>query len=301
MNDSQFKKKNRPAICVLDPVLSQVPKNKYHEVLNITKQKYREAGLIYDPGCPKRHTCIGPCTGRPIGYHYHVDELQEFIKKISYLIDSNGNIYLKNCNKCEIVKTCKTPCKMVDDYMNRHENAEDLIKKSESVQVSTDYAASTWIPDEDENQPGILSDLIERYGSIQNTIDQLPWGAVNDKRQRLIRLYCFEGRDFRTSAEELGYSNGNVARNEFYRALTQISKYATVRYYIEQHRDEISDLEYELLQLRYYKFMGFKEIAEQLKIPIGTIRSRIFRFLKKAKTKYSKFVIAGKTVSSSIF
>lgn len=299
MNDTQFKKKNKPALCTLDPVMSAVPKDKFHEIQNIVKQKLRDAGLDYDSSCPKRHTCSGNCTGRPI-YH-QVDELKPYIDKIRHLIAPDGMIYLSGCQTCPIVKTCKSTCNQVSDFMNRHSNKEDLIIKMEPVQVSTDYAISNWVSEDTESNPGILAELIERYGSIQNTIEQLPWGAINDKRQRLIRMYVFEGKDFRASANELGYSNGNVARNEFYRALTVLSKYATVRYFIEQHRDEISDVEYELLQLRYYKFLSVMEISSETGLPIGTIRSKLFRFLKKSKTTYSKYVLKGKTLPSSIF
>ena len=299
MNDTSFKKKNKPALCCVDPVMSAVPKDKFHEIQNIVRQKLRDAGLDYDSGCPKRLTCTGLCTGRPI-YH-QVDELKPYIDKIRHLIAKDGMIYLSGCQTCPIVKTCKSTCNQVSDFMNRQSNKEDLTIKMEPVQVSTDYAISNWVSEDTESNPGILAELIERYGSIQNTIEQLPWGAINDKRQRLIRMYVFEGKDFRASANELGYSNGNVARNEFYRSLTTLSKFATVRYFIEQHRDEISDFDYELLQLRYYKFLSVNEISGLLALPVGTIRSKLFRFLKKSKTKYSRFVVKGKTVPSSIF
>jgi sigma-70-like protein len=129
----------------------------------------------------------------------------------------------------------------------------------------------------------------------------MPWEAINDKRAKLVKMYCFEGKDFRSCAQELGYSNGTVARNEFYRSLTTLSKFATVRYYIEEHRDEISDVDHELLQLRYYKFMTVSEISGQLGLPIGTVRSRLFRFINKSKLKYVKYVSKNKVIPSSIF
>ena len=264
MNDTQFKKKNKPALCTLDPVLSQVPKDKYHELLNICRQKARDSGFEdYDTGCPKRHTCLGNCTGRPIA-HY-IDELKPYIDKVRHLIAPDGMIYLKGCGTCPIKTTCKKTCNQVSDFMDRNKNKEDLTTKFEPVAITTDYALANWVGGDDgETQPGILSELIGRYGSIQDTIENLPWGAINDKRQRLIRMYVFEGKDFRASANELGYSNGNVARNEFYRSLTTLSKFATVRYFIEQHRDEISDFDYELLQFRYYKFQSVNEISIHL-------------------------------------
>src|SRR5271163_871902 len=132
-------------------------------------------------------------------------------------------IYLKGCSTCPIKTTCKKTCNQVSDFMQRSKNAEDIINKLEPAPVSTDFALSNWVSDDTETNPGILTELIERYGSISNTIEQLPWGAINNKRQRLIRLYVFEGKDFRASAEELGYSNGNVARNEFYRGISCLS------------------------------------------------------------------------------
>jgi hypothetical protein len=300
MSDTSFKKKNKPAICTNDPILSLVPKDKFHEMLNLVRQRHRDAGLEYDPSCPKRHNCVN-CTGRPIGYHFHIDELQPYIKKLSHLIQKDGMIYLKSCNTCPIAKTCKSTCNQISDFMQRTKNTEDLTFKMEPAIISIDNAMSSWITDDSEPGTGVLSDLIERYGSIQNCIDQLPWGAISKKREKLIKLYVFEGQDFRKIAQELNFSNGSVAFNEFYRGLTVLSKYATVRYYIEQHRDEISDIEYELLQLRYYEFLSIAEIGKKLNLAIGTVRSKLFRFLKRSKTKYSRFVIRGKTVPSSIF
>jgi Sigma-70, region 4 len=299
MSDVTFKKKNKPALCTLDPIMSLVSKEKFHEIQNIVKQKLRDAGLEYDLSCPKRFTCNGKCSGRPV-YH-QVDELKPYIDKVKHLIAKDGMIYLQGCQTCPIVKTCKSTCNQISDFMNRSNNKEDLTVKMEPVQISTDNAMSNWVSDDIESNPSVLSELIERYGSIQAIVEQLPWGAVSDKRQRLIRMYVFEGKDFRACANELGYSNGNVSRNEFYRSLTVLSKYATVRYFIEQHRDDISDLEYELLQLRYYEFLPLEEIGIKLNMPTGTVRSKIFRFLKKANTKYSRFVVRGKTVPSNIF
>lgn len=299
MTDNQFKKKNKPALCTLDPVLSQVPKDRYHELINIVRQRARDKGSVYDPGCPKRFTCDGICTGRPI--INDVPELKPYIKKISHLIQLDGMLYVNGCKMCPIVKTCKNTCDQVSDFMNRNENKDDLTNKMEPVIIPMDHALSTWVSDDSDSAPGILTELISRYGSIQDAISNLPWDAINSKRQRLIKMYIFEGKDFRASAKDLGYSNGVVARNEFYRALTKLSKYATVRFYIECNRDSIEDIDYELLQMRYYEFLSVSEISSRLNIPVGTIRSKLFRFLTKAKMKYSRFVVKGKTVPSSIF
>jgi hypothetical protein len=300
MNDTQFKKKNKPALCTLDPVLAQVPKEKYHEILNICRQRARDVGNDdYDLGCPKRFTCSGQCSGRPIA-HY-IPELQPYIKKIKHLISGDGMIYLKGCKECPIAKTCKRTCNQVTDFMERGKNKEDFVNKLDQVSMSTDFALSTWVSDESEATPGILSELVSRYGSIQDAISHLPWGAINEKRQRLIKMYCFEGKDFRAVAKELGYSNGTVSRNEFYRALTVLSKFATVRFYVEEHRDEISDFEYELLQMRYYQFLTVADIAAALNLPMNTVRSKLFRFLKKAGMKYARYVNRGKVVPSNIF
>jgi Sigma-70, region 4 len=304
MNDTIFKKKNKPALCTLDPVMAVVPKNEFYELQNVVRQKLRDIGLDYDAGCPKRHTCLGQCTGRPI-YH-QISELKPYIKKIKHLIKPDGMIYLQGCKQCPIAKTCKRTCNQVSDFMERGKNKEDFVNRLEQAPVSTDYAISNsnfvdWITEEPETKPGILTELISRYGSIQDAISHLPWGAINEKRQRLIRMYTFEGKDFRATAKELGYSNGTVARNEFYRALTALSKFATVRFYVEEHRDEISDFEYELLQMRYYQFLTVAEIAKLLNLPVNTVRSKLFRFLKKAGMKYARYVNRGKVVPSNIF
>jgi len=304
MNDSAFKKKNKPALCTLHPVLAVVPKEKYHELLNICRQRARDRGDDFSLECKKRYICTGQCTGREIDDY--IPELKPYIKKIKHLIKPDGMIYLQGCKQCPIAKTCKRTCNQVSDFMERGKNKEDFVNRLEQAAVSTDYAISNsnfvdWITEEPETKPGILTELISRYGSIQDAVSHLPWGAINEKRQRLIKMYTFEGKDFRATAKELGYSNGTVARNEFYRALTALSKFATVRFYVEEHRDEISDFEYELLQMRYYQFLTVAEIAKLLNLPVNTVRSKLFRFLKKAGMKYARYVSRGKVVPSSIF
>lgn len=301
MTDANFKKKNRPPLCTEDPFLGIVPRDKVHEILNIARQRSRDAGLDdYDLGCPKRFTCDGNCTGRPVPNN--IPELQPYIKKLQHLIAPDGLMYVSKCKACPIAKTCKRVCNQVADYMDRGKNKEDITNKFDVSQTSTDFALGRWVSnDSDDAQPGVLVKLIERYGSIQDTIENMPWGAINKKRARLVRMYIFEGKDFRACAVELGYSNGTVARNEFYRSLTTLSKFATVRYFVEEHRDEISDLDHELLQLRYYKFFTVNEIAKQLNLPVGTVRSRLFRFINKSGLKYVKYVNKNKVIPSSIF
>jgi hypothetical protein len=317
MNDADFKKKNRPALCTEDPVFSVIPKDKVHELLNICRQKARDHGESdYDLGCPKRFTCDGNCTGRPIVSY--IDELKPYIKKIEHLMAPDGMIYVKGCKTCPISKTCKRVCNQVSDYMERTKNKEDIHTKDqlfyknksganqkaidEYVHVPENSGLGEWVTgSDDDSQTGILAKLIERYGSIQDTIEHMPWGAINEKRARLVRMYCFEGKDFRACSKELGYSSGLVARNEFYRALTALSKFATVRFYIEEHRDEIADVDYELLQLRYYQFLTVNEIAKQLNLCVGTVRSRLFRFISKSKLQYTKYVSKNKVIPSSIF
>ncbi len=303
MNDSDFKKKHRPALCCEDPFLSIVPKNLIHEITNFARQRSRDKGLgDYDFGCPKRFTCDGNCTGRPVPNY--IPELKPYIDKLKHLVSPDGLMYVTKCGSCPIAKTCKTTCPQITDYMNRQSNREDITNKSDPVLISTDYALGTWVsgqPDNEETKPGVLSELISRYGSIQDAIDNLPWEAINVRRKRLVRMYIFEGKDFRACAKEIGYSNGTVARNEFYRSLTTLSKFATVRYFIEQHRDDIPDFDYELLQLRYYKFLTVGEIAKQLTLPIGTVRSRLFRFISRSKLHYTKYVNKNRVISSNIF
>lgn len=303
MNDADFKKKNKPPLCTEDPFLALVPKNLTHEIINIARQRSRDHGLDdYDFGCPKRFTCDGQCSGRPVPDY--IPELKPYIEKLKHLITSDGLMYVNKCDQCPIAITCKKTCSQIADYMERGKNKDDITNKSDPVILTTDYALGTWVseqPGSDEPQPGVLSELISRYGSIQDAIENLPWEAINERRKRLVRMYIFEGKDFRACAKEIGYSNGTVARNEFYRSLTTLSKFATVRYYIELHRDEIPDFDYELLQLRYYQFLTVSEIAKQLGLPIGTVRSRLFRFISRSSLKYTKYVNKNKVIPSSIF
>ena len=52
---------------------------------------------------------------------------------------------------------------------------------------------------------------------------------------------------------------------------------------LEKHLNKLSTKHQEIIKLRYYLDMDYKNIAELIKVPVGTVKSRISFALKKLK------------------
>lgn len=55
------------------------------------------------------------------------------------------------------------------------------------------------------------------------------------------------------------------------------------RIMLEEHLSKLNEKHREVIKLRYYLDMDYKTIAQVLKVPIGTVKSRISNGLKKLK------------------
>ena len=68
-----------------------------------------------------------------------------------------------------------------------------------------------------------------------------------------------------------------VADNEENEVLTEKNDTLAARI------EEMEDIYKEIIELRYYKGLDYKEIAEQLDVPVSTVKTRLFRARQKLK------------------
>ena len=57
---------------------------------------------------------------------------------------------------------------------------------------------------------------------------------------------------------------------------------------LQQALKQLPDLDREMIMLRHYSQMSFKEIAEQFNVPLGTALAKVHRGLKQLKQKLSE-------------
>lgn len=62
---------------------------------------------------------------------------------------------------------------------------------------------------------------------------------------------------------------------------------------LQKHLAQLNEKQQEVLKLRYFLDLDYKSIAEILKIPVGTVKSRIFTGLKKLKESLGGEIIEG--------
>ncbi len=63
----------------------------------------------------------------------------------------------------------------------------------------------------------------------------------------------------------------------------ELLAYGEMRHKLEEALANLSEQEREFILMRHYGQMGFKEIAQQFGVPVGTVLSKVHRGLKKLK------------------
>lgn len=273
MDQNKFKKTNKPASCTQPPWASVLPKNNREDILRQIKQEsVQYYGYSFDE-CPKRLTCFSKkCMGRPLPWlsptaKPYLDKLKN-IHKIE-----NDELFLSNCDTCSIAKSCKSACAQVNDFMQR-----DRIKEPK-----IDYRES-------------LDNIVEEFDldSIQaqlflNNV-RIPWDAINEKRQKTVKKYLYEQKDFLTVAKELGYHDQSRARYEFYAALTILAEYTVMRKFIQDKGPLLDAKTREFLLSIYIENMTITSVAKTKNISKQAVQQKLARIIEKYNIKWPVFV-----------
>jgi predicted DNA-binding protein YlxM (UPF0122 family) len=223
--------------------------------------------------CPKRLTCFGKqCMGRPLPWlsptaKPYLDKLEE-----THRVDGD-ELFISNCDSCAISKTCKTACAQVNDFMQRDKIKEPIIDYRENIEnLAEDFG--------EPDLPAffVMSDI------------KVPWDAISDKRQKTVKKYLFEQKDFLTVAKELGYHDQSRARYEYYAALTTLSEYATMRRFINNTGHELNVYTRSLLVAVYIDNLSITEVAKRRLITKQAVQQSIARVIEKYKITWPIFV-----------
>ncbi|HEX7064194.1 MAG TPA: RNA polymerase sigma factor [Bacillales bacterium] len=78
-------------------------------------------------------------------------------------------------------------------------------------------------------------------------------------------------------------------------SIVEIYERQETRTEIMKHLNELTDIQREIVILRFYQELKLKEIAEVLDLPAGTVKSRLFHALKSLKHRLGAEESEGKT------
>lgn len=271
MDEKSFKNKNKPAACTRAPWAGLIPKEDRGRVMAKIRQESNEIyGQSYDE-CPKRHVCIGKtCIGRPLPvksetFKPYLDLLKNTHKIV------NNELYLSNCDTCAIVSSCKSPCAQVNDFINRGNKREvDIVYKENLENIS---------PQTETTQVSLP--MLQGY--------DIPWDSVSPRKQRVVRKYLYERKDFLTIAREENLNNQARTKYEYYSALTKMSEYAVMRKFLDSG-PKITASQLTLLEEVYHNNKSLAQAAKDMNISRQAAHNRLTRVLKNYKLNWHKFV-----------
>lgn len=272
MDEKTFKRLNRPASCNNPPWASVIPSEKREEVLRIIRQETVAAYGYSMDECPKRLVCLTKtCMGRPLPWDSPTAKpyLEALAKRQNV---QNGEMFLSNCEVCPIFKTCKATCAQVNDFMNRDRIGEPEMVYKESLDNI------------------VMAPSQDRVASIIGPDLKVPWDALNNNRKQTVKKYLYDQKDFLTIAKDLGFHDQSRARYEFYAALTTLAEYATMRKFLEDFQDELSDKQQNILKMIYVANLTISEVADKEQVTKQAVQQIVARLVKKYNIKWTTFV-----------
>lgn len=269
--DNKFKLSHKPAVCTKNPIEHLIPIEIRKETLSQIK---RETIDQYDfdlmSECPKRISCTGKeCLGRPLAWTSPTAKPYLEQLKLTQKIENEELFVITNCSVCPIVKSCTNLCSQVEDYLIRNK-----IKEPE-LYLEADLN-NVYIPKE------------EPYNISNFNSKELPWDALNSFREKIVKLYLYEQKDFKHVANICELTTQSAAKYEYYAALTTLSEWAAMRNLLDKNILKINDqtLLYEL----YINNNSQKIVATWLGVTKQAISNRVTRIIKKYNVKWHIFV-----------
>lgn len=272
MNEFDFKKKHKPPACTTQPWKHLIPVDQQDEVLRKIKEETVEIYGYSMDSCTKRKTCFTKtCLGRELPFKSptaapYLEQLKLTHKMV------NNELYIDNCSTCPIAKTCKSTCSQVNDFINRTSEPEMNLVYTGNLE-----ALSPEIIVEGSDRPK-QEDL------------ELPWDILTPHKARVIKKYLYEQKDFLLVAKELDLNNQAEAKYVFYSALTKLSEYGTMRKFLEENLQKLTEKQQLVLDEVYLKNKSLTEVAEQYSISVPAVTGMINRVVEKFSIKWPVFV-----------
>jgi len=274
VNDFEFKKKNKPAVCTRNPVYHLIP---YKNRLDVLRQIKQECIDIYGSDimseCPKRFECGEKCIGRPLAWKSPT--ARPYLEKLAETQNiASGELFVLDCSSCPIASTCIRTCNQINDFMAKTRVREPVMINDEHIEIRKA------MPKEE---------LFDLKRIFPNNLE-IPWDCVNETRRQAIEMYVMEGKDFSHIAKLLYLYNQAEAKYEFYAGLTTLSKYAIIREFILNKKDLLTENQLNIMRKSYIDNLTFTEIAAQLGITKQAVQQTVDRVVKANKLKWTKFV-----------
>lgn len=273
MDEIKFKKESKMSACSSPPWQIFIPVKDRPEILRAIRNECLDIyGKSFDE-CENRLTCFKKvCVGRNLPWlsptaKPYLDKLT----KTQNIVD-NKMVIATDCSTCPIVTKCKSPCNQILDFIEREKSIEPLIQFKDSVENVV-----------------YVEQRIEAKVETPLT-DVIPWDVLTPRRQEVVRKYILEGRDYRSIAVALGLYNQAWSKYEMYAAITKLSKYATIRKFLEQERKNLTTRQVEIFDLVYNKNMSLVQVAAKLSISKQAVHRTISRILTKYHVVWSSYV-----------
>jgi predicted DNA-binding protein YlxM (UPF0122 family) len=111
---------------------------------------------------------------------------------------------------------------------------------------------------------------------------EVPWDCLNETRRKVVYGYIYEKKDFQTLATDLNLNNAARVKAEFYYALTSLSEYGTMRLFLVEQGQELTESQRFVMNHYYCSNMSLKDIAHAQ----GTSKQSIQQVIKRVITKY---------------
>ena len=286
MDDKKWKAINKPPACSLPPWYSLIPFDKRFEILRQIKQECIDIyGQSYDE-CPKRAVCIGKeCIGRPLPWKSPTAKpyLDELAKTQNI---AQGELFISGCDTCPIKATCDSPCGQINDFMHRNKIEEPYLMYKENLEYSSEE----------------YTEGAEIISLFPNSNLELPWDCLSKRKQDMVQQYFFKGNDFKYVADKFGLLNEDKAKYTIYYALTKLSKFATMRKFIEENENNLNKKQLKILNKVFIQNMQLTDAAKSLKMSEDAVWAVINRVIKKYGIIWPTFVkkVNGKPIYTNL-
>ena len=260
-------------MCTVNPLIKLINSpDKYSILAKIRQESLDIYGVDLTQQCDKRLVCYSKaCSGRQLPWKSPTAKPYLEMLKSTHQVKNDLLFIDNNCNSCVLAKTCKSVCDQNNDFINRDYTAGPAI---------------TLRPSMDE----IIAPPVDEMGGLLTVAGKdIPWDALSDQKQKVIKTYLYDLRDFKRTAAACDIKNPSYCRYVFYSALTRLSEIAVMRRVLaDNSKLTVSDKE-----LLYHLYVDNKSLIDYAKskgLSKQAASNRLKRLILKSNAKWPVFV-----------
>ena len=272
MDEKKFKQNNKPAACTQAPWKNLIPYEQRESVMRQIRQECLDIyGYTFDE-CPKRMVCFTKqCIGRPLPWKSPTAKPYLEKLKLTQKIQ-NEELFLQTCDACPIRLSCTSTCSQVNDWINRSSSKEPNITYKENT----------------ENLIPEIEDGPVRVAILGNL--EVPWDCISKRKQKVVRAYLYEQKDFKYIADTMSLNNQARAKYEFYSALNRLSEYAVVRQFLNANYKNLTEKQALIMHEIYFNNNTLTKTAKKLNITKQAVSQIVNRVVSSNELKWQVFV-----------